>query len=165
MKVQADRFLEQPRKYNQDQTPLMNQGSGSYENIRQFQQFLERKTGKEMPKSSRSEFLEMFFNKFALSDVEDNTSGPLNSGGIGGIAELPSLKTLLVIYQKSREPSFWEVISDGLFCFKSICKFDRFKNPFATITGLSELYFRFRFILLVQTTKVISMNYDSSISY
>ena len=39
MKVQAHRFLEQPRKYDQDQTPLMNQGSGSYGNIRQFQQF------------------------------------------------------------------------------------------------------------------------------
>ena len=100
-----------------------------------------------------------------MPEVEDNTSGPLNCGGIGGIADLPSLKTLLAIYQKSREPSFWEVMSDGLFCFRSICKFDRFKNPFATITGLSELYFRFRFILLVQTTKVISMNYDSSTSY
>ena len=34
-----------------------------------------------------------------------------------------------------------------------------------TITSLSELYFRFRrFILLVQTGKVISMNYDSSTS-
>ena len=28
-----------------------------------------------------------------------------------------------------------------------------FKNPFATITSLSELHFRFRFILLVQTKK------------
>ena len=44
--------------------------------------------------------------------------------------------------------------SDGLFCFSSICKFCSFKNPFATITGLSELYFRFRrFVLLVQTKK------------
>ena len=50
--------------------------------------------------------------------------------------------------------------SNGLFCFISICKFGSFKNPFATITSLSELYFRFRgFILLVQTKKVISMNY------
>ena len=38
-------------------------------------------------------------------------------------------------------------------------------NPFATITSLTELYFRFtRFILLVQTQKVISMKYGSSIS-
>ena len=53
--------------------------------------------------------------------------------------------------------------SDGLFRFISICKFDSFKNPFAMITNLSELYFRFRrFILLVKTKKVISMNYGSS---
>ena len=55
--------------------------------------------------------------------------------------------------------------SDGLFCFISICKFRSFKNPFATITSLSELDFRFRrFILLVQTKKVISMNYGSCTS-
>ena len=50
-------------------------------------------------------------------------------------------------------------------CFSSMCKFGSFKNPFATITSLFELYFRFRrFILLVQTKKVISMNYGSSTS-
>ena len=44
--------------------------------------------------------------------------------------------------------------SHGPFCFISICKFGNFKNPFATITSLPELYFRFRrFILLVQTKK------------
>ena len=48
--------------------------------------------------------------------------------------------------------------SNGLFCFISICKFDSFKNPFATITSLPELYFRFRrFILLIQIKKVISI--------
>ena len=42
----------------------------------------------------------------------------------------------------------------GLFCFISICKFFSFKNPFARITSLSELCFRFRrFILLAQTSK------------
>ena len=50
-------------------------------------------------------------------------------------------------------------------CFISICKFGSFKSPFATITSLSELYFRFRrFILLLQKKKAISMNYDSSTS-
>ena len=34
--------------------------------------------------------------------------------------------------------------SDRLFSFSSICKFGSFKKPFATITSLSELYFRFR---------------------
>ena len=52
--------------------------------------------------------------------------------------------------------------SDGLFCFIKICKFGSFKNPFAMIASLSELYFSFRkFILLVQIKKVISMNYGS----
>ena len=55
--------------------------------------------------------------------------------------------------------------SDGLFCFISICKFGSFKNPFAAIASLSELYCRFRrFIFLMQTEKVISMNYGSSTS-
>ena len=39
--------------------------------------------------------------------TEDNTSGPLNRGDI---ADLPLLRTLLAIRQKSGEPSFWEVI-------------------------------------------------------
>ena len=68
----------------------------------------EVKTGKETPESSRLKFKEKFSaNNFALSDAEDNTSGPLNRGGI---AELPLLRTLLAIRQKSREPSFWEVM-------------------------------------------------------
>ena len=77
-----------------------------------FKLVLEGKTGKEIPESSRLEFLENFsVNNFALSDVEDNTSAPLNRGGI---ADLPLLRTLLAIRQKSREPSFWEV-TDSLF--------------------------------------------------
>ena len=69
-----------------------------------FKLVLEGKTGKETPESSRLEFKEKFSaNNFALSDEEDNTSGPLNRGGI---ADLPSLRTLLAIRQKSREPSF-----------------------------------------------------------
>ena len=73
-----------------------------------FTLVLVRKAGKEKPESSRLEFLEKFSaNNFALSDAEDNTSGPLNRGGI---ANLPLLRTLLAIRQKSREPSFWEVL-------------------------------------------------------
>ena len=72
-----------------------------------FKLVLEGKTGKEIPESSRLEFLEKFSgNNFALSDAEDNTSGSLTRGGI---ADLPLLRTLLAICQKSREPSFWEV--------------------------------------------------------
>ena len=74
-----------------------------------FRLVLEGKTGKEITELSRLELFEKFLaNYFALSDVKDNTSGPLNRGGI---ADLPLLRTLLAIRQKSREPSFWEVIA------------------------------------------------------
>ena len=60
---------------------------GVIEMLCSFRLFLERKTGREIPVSSRSEFLEKFLaNNFALSDAEDNTSGPLNRGKI---ADLP----------------------------------------------------------------------------
>ena len=56
-----------------------------------FKLVLEGKTGKDIPESSRIQFLEKFSaNNFALSDAEDNTSGPLNRGGI---ADLPLLRT------------------------------------------------------------------------
>ena len=64
-----------------------------------FRLVLEGKTGKEMPESSRSEFLEKFLaNTFTLSEAEDNTSGSLNRRGI---ADLPLFRTLLAICQKS----------------------------------------------------------------
>ena len=66
-----------------------------------FKLVLEERTGKEIPESSRLEFLEKFsVNNFALSDADNNTSGPLNGGGI---ADLSLLGTLLAIRQKSRE--------------------------------------------------------------
>ena len=83
---------------------------------------------------------------------------PLNRGGI---ADLALLRALLAISQKSQEPRFWEAMN--YFVFIRICKFGSFKNPLAMITGLSELYLRSRrFMLLVQTKKVISINYASS---
>ena len=73
-----------------------------------FRLVLEGKTGIEISESSRLEFLEKFSgNNFALSDAEHNTSGPLNRGAM---ADLPLLRTLLAIHQKSWEPSFWEVM-------------------------------------------------------
>ena len=73
-----------------------------------FKLVLEGKTGKEIPESSRLEFLEKFSaNNFALSDAADNTSWLLNSRGI---VDLSLLRILLVIRQKSQEPSFWEVM-------------------------------------------------------
>ena len=48
-----------------------------------FKLVLEGKTGKEKPESSRLEFLQKFStNNFALPNAEDNTSGPLNTGGV-----------------------------------------------------------------------------------
>ena len=73
-----------------------------------FKLVLEGKAGKEIAESSRLEFKEKFSaNNFALSDAEDNTSGLLNRGGI---ADLPLLRTLFTIHQKSLESSFWEVM-------------------------------------------------------
>ena len=78
---------------------------------------LEGKTGKEIPESSRLEFKEKFSaNNFALSDAEGNTSGLLNRGGI---ADLPLLRTLLAIRQKSQEPRFWKVM-DSLVLLASL---------------------------------------------
>ena len=113
-----------------------------------FKLVLEGKTRKETPESSRLEFIEKFLaNNFALSDAEDNTSGPLNKGGI---ADLSLLRTVLAIRQKSREQSFWEVMDS--FSFISIYKFGSLKNPFATIASLSELYLRIRrFLSWLQT--------------
>ena len=66
------------------------------------------KTDKKISESSRLEFLERFLaNNFALSDAENNTSGPLNRGVE---ADLPLLRTFLAICQKSQELSFWEVM-------------------------------------------------------
>ena len=69
---------------------------------------LEGKMGKEIPESSRLEFLDRFSaNNFALSDAEYNISRPLNREGI---ANSPLLRTLVTICQKSQELSFREVM-------------------------------------------------------
>ena len=87
-------------------------------------------------------FRKVFSKQFFLIRYTGNFSGPLNRGGI---VDLPLLRTLLAIPQKSRDPRFWEVME---------CKFASFKNPFPRITSLLELYYGFRiFILLVQMKK------------
>ena len=81
--------------------PLTNQGS-----LWPFSRSWELQSN---PESSRLEFLEKFSaNNFALSDAEDNTSRLFNREGI---ADLPLLRTLLAICQKSREPSLLKVIN------------------------------------------------------
>ena len=125
---------------------------GVRQKLHSFKLVLEGKTGKEIPESSRLEFIEKFSaNNFALSDVEDNTSRLLNRG----IADLPLLKTQLAICQKSREPSFWEVMdSFVLLAYASLAA-----SRILLQQLLACLNFRSRrFILLVQTKKVICMN-------
>ena len=126
-----------------------------------FRLVLEGKTGKEIPESSRLEFLEKFTgNNFALPDAENSTSGSLNKGGIADSRFTFAENTISNLPKVLRAKFLG---SDRLFCFISVCKFDSLKNPFARITSLSELYLRIRrFILLVQMKKVISMNYGSS---
>ena len=64
-----------------------------------FRLVLEGKTSKEIPELSRLDFLEKFLaNNFGLSDAEDNTSGPLNRGGI---TNLPLLRTLHGFFYKN----------------------------------------------------------------
>ena len=118
MKVQAHSFLEPPLKYYQVQMPLMNQGSswpfkhltilGVIEILCIFRLALEGKIGKEIPESSRLQFLEKFLaSSFASSDTEDSIYVTLNRRGI---ADLALLRTLLAICQKSQERSFWDVV-------------------------------------------------------
>ena len=66
-----------------------------------FKLVLGGKTGKEIPESSILEILEKFSaNNFALSDAEE----------LRRYSRFALLRTLLAIRQKSREPSFWEVM-------------------------------------------------------
>ena len=72
--------------------------------------------------------------------------------------ELDRTELILAICQKSREPDFSEVMESY---FINICTFGSFKNPFVTITSLSELYLRFKITLLVHMNKAISRKYGS----
>ena len=58
---------------------------------------LEGNTGKEIPKSSRLEFLEKFLeNNFALSEAEGNTSRSLNRGSVNSLGEV----SIVLVYLK-----------------------------------------------------------------
>ena len=98
---------------------------------------LERKTNKDIPESSRLEFLEKFLAKyFALSDAEDKASGPLNREGT---VDLPLLTTLLTICQKFRESGFWEMM--GSFVLLACVNFT------ASRTRLQQILFCLNFTL------------------
>ena len=122
-----------------------------------FRFVLEGKIGKEIPESSRLELFKKFLaNNFALSDTEGNTSGPLNRGSI---ADLPLLRTLLVICQKSREPSLWEVMdSSVLLASGSLAALRTFSQRLLACLNFT---FDSEDLLFVKTEKVISMNYGS----
>ena len=121
---------------------------------------LEGKTGKEIPESLRLKFIEKFLaNNFALSDAEHNTSRPLNRGVI---ADLPLLRTLLAIRQKSREPSFWEVMdSFALLAYASLAAS---RTLLQRLPASLNFTLESDFSLWYKQKKVISMNYGSSTS-
>ena len=81
---------------------------GVTEILRSLRLGLEGKASKGTPESSRLKFLEKFLaNNFASSDSEDSISGASNRGCI---TDLPLLRTLLAIHQKSGGSTFWEVM-------------------------------------------------------
>ena len=105
---------------------------------------LERKTNKDIPESSRLEFLEKFLAKyFALSDAEDKASGPLNREGT---VDLPLLTTLLTICQKFREPGFWEMM--GSFVLLACVNFT------ASRTRLQQILSCLNFTLLYNMIRI-----------
>ena len=140
MKSQAHSSSELTLEYSQDQMPLrhprlvltflINLVVLGIFNI--FTLVLEGKAGKDTRVIKiRSD------RKVCQMLKKKETSAPLNKEGI---ADLPVLRTLSVIrkyHSKFRG-------NDKLFCFISVIKFDSFKNPFATITSLPELCFRWR---------------------
>ena len=74
---------------------------GVTEKLHSFKLVLEGKTGKDIPKSSRLDFLEKVSpNNFSLSDAEDNTTRLLNRGGT---PDLPYFKGY--IHQFQPEPT------------------------------------------------------------
>ena len=91
-------------------------------------------------------------NNFAVSDAEDNTWAVEQRR----CSRFAFVENTISNMQNVRRANFLR--SDVLFCFFSLSRIGSF-------TSLSELCFRFRrFILLLQTKKVVFMNYGSSTS-
>ena len=103
-----------------------------------------------MTESSRLRSLEKFLaNNFALSDAEDNTSRPLNRGGI---EDLTLLWTLLALYKISQEPSFWEGMNSfALVAYASLAgsrtclKFEKLFLSLIAINLLAQIPFPLRY--------------------
>ena len=125
-----------------------------------FRLVLEGKTGSEIHKSWRLEFLELFLaNNFTLSDKEHSTSGPLNWRGI---VDLPLLRALLAICQKSPEPNFWEV-RDSLV-LKAYASLAASRNLLQQLLACLNFSFDWEDLFCKYKKKVISMNYGTSTS-
>ena len=62
-----------------------------------------------------------------------------------GIVDLPLLRTLITIRQKSREPSFWKAIK--YFVLIEYARLAASRTFFAIITSLFEFYLRFKNLL------------------
>ena len=84
---------------------------------------------------------EIFSKLFALSDTEDNSFGPLNTGGV---ADLPLLRALLAIRQKVPRAKF--------------LRSDRLLVSLNFTSDLEDLFCWYK------RKKVIFMSYDSSTS-
>ena len=78
--------------------------------MRNFGIVLGEEAGTEIVELSRL-FLSVNFMRIIFLHIEDNTSVSLNRRGI---TDLPLLRILLTVCQKSQESSFWEVIGPFL---------------------------------------------------
>ena len=84
-----------------------------------FRLVFEGKAGKEIPESSRLEFLrKISANNFVLSDAENNASGSLNTGSTADFVGKHFVGNTVVNHEKSYESSFWEVIPASNYMFK-----------------------------------------------
>ena len=98
---------------------------GVKEMLCSFRLVPERKISKEIPESSRLEFLEkLSANNFALSDAEYNTSGPLHRGSV---ADLPFVENTIGNSPKVPRAKFMG--SYGLY-FISIMQVWQLQKPF-----------------------------------
>ena len=73
-----------------------------------FKLVLERKTGKEIPEASRLEFLEVFSKQFCFIGGRRQHLWTIEFTDC--MTDLLLLRTISVIHQKSREPSFWKLM-------------------------------------------------------
>ena len=116
----------------------------------EFQISSRRETGLRDTSVIKVRVLKNSFSNVALSDADNNAFGLPNRRGTFVKETISNSAKVLRAEFLGKDTVFYSI---------SICKFGSLKNPFATITSLSELYFRFRrFILSVQIKKVIPMN-------